>query len=233
MKTLSFILIVICVVATAIALVWAGSLDPERLQTWLAAAGIWAPLIYLLLYTLGTLLILPSTALNLSGGAIFGSVWGMVWTSVGAILAAVIAFWVARTVGHEAVARRLSGRWEAMDAEIRQGAVFYMFAVRLVPVLPYGLVNFAAGLTSIRFRDYLLGTTIGTVPSVLPFVLLGSSGVQAVQTGQVLPLVGSLALTGILVGGSTWYRRRRSFPAQGVAAERDRTQSASHKTGDS
>ncbi len=204
------ILLGVCVAATAIALAWAGHLDPAQVQAELRAAGIWAPIVYLMLYVIATLLVLPSTALNLTGGAIFGPVGGVVWTSLGAIIAAAIAFAVARTVGRKAIARRLAGRWQAMDTEIRQGAVFYMFAVRLVPILPYGLVNFAAGLTSIRFRDYLLGTAIGTVPSVLPFVLLGSTGVQAVQTGQIVPLLGALALTGILVGGSTWYRRQRN-----------------------
>jgi uncharacterized membrane protein YdjX (TVP38/TMEM64 family) len=76
-----------------------------------------------------------------------------------------------------------------MDAEMRQGGLFYMFAIRLLPIIPYGLVNFAAGLTSIRFRDYLIGTILGTVPGVLPFVMLGSSGLQAMRTGDILPLL--------------------------------------------
>jgi uncharacterized membrane protein YdjX (TVP38/TMEM64 family) len=99
-----------------------------------------------------------------------------------------------------------------------------MFAIRLVPIMPYGLVNFAAGLTSISFKDYVLGTTIGTVPSVLPFVLLGSSGLKALNTGDVLPLVGALALTGILVGGSTWYRRRTTLnnPAKALRKKEER-----------
>ena len=74
--------------------------------------------------------------------------------------------------------------------------------------MPYGLVNFAAGLTSVSFKDYLLGTILGTVPSVLPFVLLGSSGLEAMRTGDLWPLLLALALTGIMVGGSTWYQRR-------------------------
>ncbi|MEM9002792.1 MAG: TVP38/TMEM64 family protein [Cyanobacteria bacterium P01_F01_bin.86] len=208
----SLLLFLVCVVATAAALVWTGSLDQDRLQNWLEAAGLWAPILYLILYVVATLLVLPSTALNLMGGAFFGSVWGMAWTSLAAIIAAAIGFVFARTVGRHAISQRLAGRWQAMDAELRQGAIFYMFALRLVPVLPYGLVNFAAGLTSISFRDYILGTTLGTIPSILPFVLLGSSGVQAIQTGDVLPLLGALGLTGLLVAGSTWYRRRRTFP---------------------
>ncbi|MEM6432648.1 MAG: TVP38/TMEM64 family protein [Cyanobacteria bacterium P01_D01_bin.115] len=207
-KFAALFLTIVCLVATAVAIIGTGKLDQDQLQAFLTKAGLWAPILYILLYTLGTLLVLPSTALNLTGGAIFGPGFGLLWTSIGAVLAAAVAFIFARTAGRNIMSRRLAGRWQAMDAELSRGAVFYMFAIRLVPILPYGLVNFAAGLTSIRFQDYLLGTTLGTVPSVLPFVLLGSSGVQAVQTGDILPLLGALMLTGLLVAGTTWYRRR-------------------------
>lgn len=225
----TLVLVLLCGVATAAALVWSGNLEHDRLQAIVDAAGIWAPIIYMVIYTICTLLVLPSTALNLMGGAIFGAVGGIGWTSIAAIVAAIIGFAIARTVGYGAFSRRLAGRWQAMDAELRQGAVFYMFAIRLVPVLPYGLVNFVAGLTSIRFRDYLLGTALGTVPSVLPFVLLGSSGVQMVQTGDVWPLLVALGLTGLLVGGSTWYRRRRTFPAK-LTKLQDMSEPASQKS---
>jgi len=213
-KTAVVLLTVICIITTGSAVYLLGGIDPAELQTRIRAAGSWAPLIYVALYIVGTVLVLPSTALNLTGGVVFGPWLGTVWTSIGAIIAAIATFAFARTVGREAIAKRLAGRWQAMDAEVRRGGVFYMFAIRLVPIMPYGLVNFAAGLTSISFKDYVLGTTLGTVPSVLPFVLLGNSGLKALRTGDVVPLVGALALTGLLVAGSTWYRRRRTFPPQ-------------------
>ncbi len=211
-----FLLTVVCIIATGLALYLLGGVNPALIQAWLKSAGIWAPIVYITLYVVATVLVLPSTALNLTGGAIFGPVLGTVWTSVGAIIAAIVSFAFTRTVGRVAVAKRLAGRWQAMDAEVRRGGLFYMFAIRLIPIMPYGLVNFAAGLTSVSFKDYVLGTTLGTVPSVLPFVLLGSSGLKALRTGDILPLVGALALTGILVAGSTWYRRRRTFPSKAV-----------------
>ncbi|MBD2103621.1 VTT domain-containing protein [Leptolyngbya sp. FACHB-261] len=214
LKTSLFLLTLGCLAATGLALYLLGGINPDQLQTWLRQAGIWAPILYIVLYVIATVLVLPSTALNLTGGALFGPWLGTVWTSLGAIIAAVVAFAFTRTVGRQAVSKRLSGRWQAMDAEVRQGGLFYMFAIRLVPIMPYGLVNFAAGLTSVSFKDYLLGTTIGTVPSVLPFVLLGSSSLEVFKTGDVFPLVAALAMTGILVAGSTWYRRRRMFPTQ-------------------
>jgi uncharacterized membrane protein YdjX (TVP38/TMEM64 family) len=211
-----FLLTVVCIIATGVGVYLLGGIDQAQLQTWLKQAGVWAPVTYIFLYTVGTILILPSTPLNLSGGAIFGAWLGTLWTTIAAVIAAVVAFAFTRTVGRDLVAKKFAGRWEAMDAEMRQGGLFYMFAIRLLPIIPYGLVNFAAGLTSIRFRDYFLGTLLGTVPGVLPFVLLGSSGLQALRTGDVLPLMGALGLTGILVGGATWYRRRRSDPRKAL-----------------
>ena len=211
-----FLLTVVCIIATGMGVYLLGGIDQAQLQTWLKQAGVWAPVTYIFLYTIGTILILPSTPLNLSGGAIFGAWLGTLWTTIAAVIAAVVAFAFTRTVGRDVVARKFAGRWEAMDAEMRQGGLFYMFAIRLLPIIPYGLVNFAAGLTSIRFRDYFLGTLLGTVPGVLPFVLLGSSGLQALRTGDVLPLMGALGLTGILVGGATWYRRRRTDPRKAL-----------------
>ena len=214
-KSSVFLLTIICLVATGLGIYFLGGIDQEQLQLWLQQVGIWAPIIYISLYTLGTLLILPSTPLNLTGGAIFGTWWGTVWTTVAAVVAAVVAFTFTRSIGRELIAKKLAGRWEAVDAEIRQGGLFYMFAIRLLPIIPYGLVNFTAGLTSIRYRDYLTGTILGTVPGVLPFVMMGA-GLQALSQGDIVPLMFAFALTGMLVGGSTWYRRRRQNPQRAL-----------------
>ncbi|MEH2085853.1 TVP38/TMEM64 family protein [Nostoc sp.] len=216
LKTGIFLLTLSCIIATGITVYLLGGIEPVQIQALLKSSGIWAPIIYIALYVVATMLVLPSTVLNLTGGAIFGPWLGTIWTSIGAVVAAIIAFVFTRTIGRKAVAKRLAGRWQAMDAEVRRGGLFYMFAIRLVPIMPYGLVNFVAGLTSIGFKDYVLGTTLGTVPSVLPFVLLGSSGLKAVNTGDFLPLILALGLTGTLVAGSTWYRHRRTFSKKAV-----------------
>lgn len=211
-KTSFSLLVLVCVISTGLAVYLLGEISPALIASWLKTAGFWAPVTYIVVYVIATILILPSTALNLAGGAIFGLWMGTLWTSLAAIIAAIAAFAFARTIGHEIVSHKLAGRWQAIDAEIRQGGIFYIFGIRLMPILPYGLVNFVAGLTSISFKDYLIGTTLGTVPGILPFVFLGSSGLKAIRTGEILPLLTALGLIGILVTVSTWYRRRRSFP---------------------
>lgn len=214
-KSSIILLTIICIVATALGVYLLGGIKPEQIQSWLRAMGIWAPIIYILLYTVGTILILPSTPLNLSGGAIFGVWWGTLWTTVAAIIAALVSFAFTRTVGRDYMSKKLAGRWEAIDAEMHQGGLFYMFAIRLLPIIPYGIVNFAAGLTSIRFRDYFIGTALGTVPGILPFVMIGA-GLQALSSGNIFPLMIAFTLVGMLVGVATWYRRRRQFLGQAL-----------------
>ena len=206
-KTIILAIGLFCIIATVIGIVLLSGIDRSQLQLWLQQMGMWAPVLYILIYSIATICILPSTPLNLTGGAIFGAVWGTVWTSIAAILAAVLAFGFSRTIGRSLVERKLAGKWESIDREMQQGGFFYMFAIRLLPLIPYGIVNFAAGLTSIKFRDYLLGTLLGTVPGILPFVMMGA-GLTALKQGDVLPLLLGLALTGMLVGTATWYRRR-------------------------
>ena len=209
-----FWILLICLLATGLAVFLIGGIDPDLIEGWLQQAGIWAPIVYVVVYAIATLLILPSTALNLVGGAIFGPWLGTLWTSIAAIVAAIVAFGFARGIGRRAIAHKLAGRWQAIDAELGQGGLFYMFAIRLLPIIPYGLVNFAAGLSSVRFKDYVLGTLLGTVPGIFPFVLIGDSGKKALKTGDVLPLMGALALASIMVGVATWYRRHRRYPRE-------------------
>ncbi|HBE31148.1 MAG TPA: TVP38/TMEM64 family protein, partial [Cyanobacteria bacterium UBA11368] len=107
-----FLLTVVCIIATGMGVYLLGGIDQAQLQTWLKQAGVWAPVTYIFLYTVGTILILPSTPLNLSGGAIFGAWWGTLWTTIAAVIAAVVAFAFTRTVGRDLVAKKFAGRWE-------------------------------------------------------------------------------------------------------------------------
>ncbi len=182
-----------------------GMIDVARLRMQIGGTGWLAPLVYMVVYLAVTMLMLPSTALNLLGGALFGSIWGTVWTSLAAILAAIASFYLSRWLARPAFERRLADRWQEMDQEIRRHGFAYMLAVRLLPILPYGLANYTAGLTSVRFRDYLIATIAGTGPGVFLFVQLGSSGTEAVSSGQFLPLTLTLRAIGLLIIGATWY----------------------------
>jgi uncharacterized membrane protein YdjX (TVP38/TMEM64 family) len=222
------LVLIIGLIITAMSIYLLADVNPEKIEDFLTKLGIWAPLIYIIFYTVGTLLLLPSTPLNLTGGAIFGIWWGTLWTTCAALIAAFLSFYYSRTLGREWIAKKFKGKILVIDAELRYGGLFYVFAIRLLPLIPYGIVNFAAGLTSIRFRDYSIGTLLGTVPGILPFVMMGA-GFIAFSQGNILPLMGAFALTGILVAGATWYRRRRPLSQSHPKQMRRKTETIGNK----
>ncbi len=211
-KRTLIVLVFLLVVTTAIALYLIADIDADRVEAWLNAWGIWAPIAYVAAYAIATILLLPSTPLNLAGGALFGLWGGTLWSSIGAIGAALLTFGFARTIGRDWVASRLAGQWEAIDADIRRSGLLYLFAIRLLPILPYGFVNLAAGLTAVTWRDYTIGTSIGTVLGLLPFIAIGSSGRDLMQGGSIWGLILALTLVASLIIGAVWYRQRRSPP---------------------
>ena len=202
----------VCLVTTAIIFYFMADIDSEKLSTWLSQQGKWAPIIYTLIYALGTILLLPSTPLNISGGVLFGLYQGTLWSSIGAIIAALITFAFTRTVGRDLVVQRLGNKWKAVEADIHHQGFIYLFAIRLLPILPYGIVNLAAGLTPVTWRDYTLATVFGTVLGLIPFIAIGSYGADVVQGGSFWGLIAAIALVILLILGAIWYRQRRTPP---------------------
>lgn len=210
LKTLKkglFIVILFSIAAPLFTLHKFSHWELSSLQFQIEKAGFWAPLIYMMIYIIATGLVLPSTVLNLAGGALFGTFWGVIWTTLAAITSAIAVFLVTRRWAQGWVQKRLNSRLQSLDREFRAAGSSYLLAIRLLPVIPYGIVNYSAGLSSLTFRDYLIGTCLGTVPGLLPFVMLGDSGVKAATTGQLSLVLLPLTLIGLLVGGATWYQR--------------------------
>lgn len=206
MKSKLIVLTLICIVVSGIGIFFMGGINPQLLENFVAKLGIFAPFLYIFLYILGTILLLPSTPLNISGGLVFGFWWGLVWTAIAAIIAAMVSFAYARFLGRKWVKQRFGIHLQRLDKEIKRGGMGYIFAIRLLPLIPYGIVNFGAGLTSVSEKDYLVGTILGTIPGILPFVMMGA-GISAMGKGEMLTITLSLGLTGLLVGGATYYRK--------------------------
>lgn len=177
------------------------------LRTQIEQAGFWAPILYMFIYICATALILPSTMLNIAGGALFGVFWGTIWTTLAAVSSAVIVFWITRYWLKSWILTNVAHNWKTLDVEIRKGGLFYLLAIRLFPLIPYGVVNYSAGLTSVRFRDYLIGTSLGTIPGLFPFVMLGATGIETVSTGKVWQTLLPLSLISLLIAGTTWYQK--------------------------
>ncbi len=189
------------------ALVWAGieheRFSAENVQTWMDAAGWLAPFAFVLLYALATVLFLPGSVLTLLGGALFGPVLGTVVNLAGATLGATLAFLVARYLGGDWVARRAGGMarrvLEGVEAE---GWRFVAF-VRLVPLFPFNLLNYALGLTRIPLGQYVLASLVAMAPAAVAYTYLGYLGREAASgaeglAGKVLLALALLAVAAFL-----------------------------------
>ncbi|ELS33595.1 MULTISPECIES: TVP38/TMEM64 family protein [Pseudanabaena] len=176
----------------------------SKIQDVVQASGAWGDMIFVVAYAIATLLILPVTAFNIAGGALYGGVEGLLLTSMGALLSALLGFMLARSLGSRFM--RLEERWSNVGQGLMVGGIAYSFASRLFPLIPYGVVSIAAGLSPIRQRDYLIGTLLGTPLGIAPFVFLGSTGVQMSSNHDVLPLLASSLGLALLIAASTWYQ---------------------------
>ena len=180
----------------------------NQIQEIVRDMGAWGEVIFVVAYAIASLLILPVTAFNIAGGALYGGIEGILLTSLGALLSALLGFVLARSLGTKITLT--DERWASVSQNLVSGGVAYSFAARLLPLIPYGIVSFAAGLSPIKRRDYLLGTLLGTPLGLAPFVFLGSTGVQMSSSHDVLPLLASSLGLAILTVASTWYRSNKT-----------------------
>jgi uncharacterized membrane protein YdjX (TVP38/TMEM64 family) len=142
---------------------------PDTLGRFLQAAGIWAPLFYMVIYTLGVCLFIPGTLLTTLGAAVFGAYWGFLYVWVGAMAGASAAFWIGRTLGREFAASLIGDRLKKYDDAIERNGFATVLYLRLV-YFPFTPMNFGMGLTKVRFWDYFFGTGLGIIVGTFIFV---------------------------------------------------------------
>ncbi len=178
----------------------------EELRSTVERAGPAGPLLFVLVYGLLTLAPFPKAFLSVAGGILYGLGAGVVLVLAGAVLGAVGAFLLARRLGREAVERFTGPRVAKVDALLLDRGLLAVIALRLLPVAPFTAVNYAAGLSAVRGRDYVLGTAVGVLPGTVSYVALGAYGLDAVSSPAYLVAlaVGALGVVVVLVA-----RRRR------------------------
>lgn len=176
----------VLVAAAAVAFLYSDRLDGTALAQWVASAGAAGPLLFMLSYAVATVLFIPGSVITLAGGALFGPFWGTLYNLTGATLGAALAFIAARYVAADWVGRRTSGRSEQLIAGVEQEGWRFVAFVRLVPLFPFNLLNYALGLTRIRFVPYVVTSYITMLPGAVAYTYLGYAGREAVAGGEGL-----------------------------------------------
>jgi uncharacterized membrane protein YdjX (TVP38/TMEM64 family) len=143
-------------------------LTPEAVGDLVASAGLWAPLLFIVLYAAGVCLFIPGTLLTGLGAALFGAYWGFLWVWCGAMIGAAGGFLIGRTLGREFAASLIGDRLKKYDDAIARNGFATVLYLRLV-YFPFTAMNFGMGLTQVRWRDFLAGTALGIVVGTFIF----------------------------------------------------------------
>ena len=199
----------------------------EPFRHWVEGLGLLGPLVFVLGYAAAVVAFVPGSALTLAAGAIFGVAKGTALVFVAAVLGSGAAFLVARYFARGAVERRIAGsaQFAAIDRAIGREGRKIAFLLRLSPAIPFTLLNYALGLTRIRFADALLAS-LGMLPGTLLYVYLGSVAGDAAsasaggaELGRTLVKAVGLAATALVTIYVTVLARRALRDATAEAGE--------------
>jgi uncharacterized membrane protein YdjX (TVP38/TMEM64 family) len=154
-------------------------IDVAAVEAWLAGTGAWAPIVFVLAYAFGTTAFVPATLFTLAGGMIFGPLWGTLYNLLAATLAALLMMLIARYVAADYVAAH-TGRWiKGVFAGVNEEGWRFVFLMRLIPGIPFAVLNYALGLTRIGVTAYVIATLCGMVPAAIVLGWLGYAGREA------------------------------------------------------
>jgi uncharacterized membrane protein YdjX (TVP38/TMEM64 family) len=151
------LLLAVLGVGIALAIYWRDRLDIETLTGWVGQLGWVAPLVFIACYAIATVFFLPGLLFTLAGGVLFGPLYGTLYNLTGATIGATLAFITSRYIAHDWAAQRTGKRLRQLVEGVEQEGWRFVAFVRLVPLIPFNLLNYALGLTRIRLSYTYLG----------------------------------------------------------------------------
>jgi uncharacterized membrane protein YdjX (TVP38/TMEM64 family) len=217
------IVLVLLAIGVAAAWHWRHQFDPLALTAAIDRNPA-APLVFLAVHVAGSLFFVPRTLLALGAGMVFGMWWGVVWAALGSLAGATAGFLAARYIHSGFVDRVELTRVASLLGRVERGGWRGVALVRLVPVIPHSLTNYALGLTGLRLGAYAFGSLIGQLPLTIAYADLGAAGGRALLGAadwrhQVLwpSLIGLAALAlSLLIPVVARRRLRQAEPIRGA-----------------
>jgi uncharacterized membrane protein YdjX (TVP38/TMEM64 family) len=156
--------------------------EKERLRNLIAGYGVWAPLLYLLVWVVAPFLFVPVTPILLIGGILFEPIWGEIYVLFGGTISAVEAFLVARYLARDFVESKLvNSQFVGLDDQVARHGWKIIIISRIQPIFPYFLINFAFGLTKIPLLSFVISTFIGLIPLTTAYVFFSANLIELLK----------------------------------------------------
>lgn len=184
-KPLVFILLIL----TLFVIVELFGLDErlDELRDWIGTLGVLGPLVYICIYIIATVAVVPGSLITIAAGVLFGSFLGVIVVSIGATIGASLSFLIGRYFAKDAVEQWMSKnkKFRKLEEFIESHGPLSVAIVRLVPLFPYNLVNYGFGLTRVQFRTYVFWTWLCMLPVTIIYVVGADAATRGITKGEV------------------------------------------------
>lgn len=152
--------------------------NPQEVKKFVLSYGTYAPIIFIILFTFVPLTLFPDAILAIAGGLIFGLVQGSLYVMIGALFGATLSFLIARFYGDWLRAKLQGEKLLNIDRSVKQNGFLIVFLLRLIPLVPFDIISYSAGFSSIRYKDFILATLFGIIPGVLVYANIGAQSLD-------------------------------------------------------
>jgi uncharacterized membrane protein YdjX (TVP38/TMEM64 family) len=163
------------------------NVKPHDIRDWIVSFGIWAPIVFVVVYTIRPLILFPASILSLAAGLAFGAFEGFTYILIGALGGATVAYYTARFLGAKLL-KRPSPRMIKIREKMEENGFVYVLLLRLVPFLNFDLISYLAGMGKVRYIPFIFATAIGILPGTFGYVFLGSSLVGEDRTNVYIAI---------------------------------------------
>lgn len=164
------------------------NLSADGLKEYIKSSGMFGPVVYMAMFS-----IIPAgSIIAIAGGMAFGVYYGTLYTIIGAVIGATVAFYLSRLLGRGAVDKFLKGKFSSFEEGMEKRGFLLIFILRLIPIIPFNVISFGAGLSKIKYLDYMIATMLGIIPGVVAYTNLGDKALD-IRSPEFLIAVGILA----------------------------------------
>lgn len=181
---------------------------PADIKEFILSKGNLGPVVYIILLTLLPLVLFPDSVLVIGGGMVYGLVGGIILTSIGSLLGGIIAFLISRKLGRDVVKKLIKKDLVLFNKDNKLGGILLILMLRLIPLFPFKVVSYSAGLSDIRLRDFSIATVIGSLPGIIVYTNLGDKTNEAGSKGfyQAIIMLILLFIVSFIIKGI--YKKR-------------------------